>query len=408
MDRGVLNLQRGALLTAMILLLVSPIWAGPKYRVLHAFGKGADGGGLWSPVALDGKGNLYGATSGGGPYGYGIVFMLVPRPNGSWIETVLHSFKNGDPGGSEPNGGLILDGVGNIYGTATAGGAHHSGVVFELRRGSNRWTESVLHNFCSRSGCEDGGSPSAGVIWDKAGGLLGTAADAFELTSSSSGWKETVLHRFGIKKGDGVDPFAGLILDTSGNIFGTTQAGGIGCGGGGCGTVYELAHTSSGWKETVLYSFNNNGTDGYTPGNGALIIDASGHLYGTTAVGGTGEWGTVFQLKRIAGRWKETIVYNFTNGPSGGFPAGGVVMDKAGNLYGTTISGGTSSCDCGVIYKLSPESKGRWTYTVLHRFTGNDGAQPAASLILDNRGNLYGTTPLGGANGAGVVFELTP
>jgi uncharacterized repeat protein (TIGR03803 family) len=194
---------------------------------------------------------------------------------------------------------------------------------------------------------------------DKAGNLCGTTeTTAFELSLSSGGWKETVLHRFGIRKSDGAAPFAGLILDTSGNLYGTTERGGIGCAGQGCGVVYEIQHTASGWHEKVLHYFDNNGNDGVTPGWGALIMDAMGSLYGTTASGGCCG-GTVFKLTPGAdGRWKETILYDFQGGAGGLEPAAGVVMDQAGNLYGTTISGGTC---CGVVYKLPPGAKGKRT-----------------------------------------------
>jgi uncharacterized repeat protein (TIGR03803 family) len=243
---------------------------------------------------------------------------------------------------------------------------------------------------------------------DNAGNLYGTGHAVFELLPGSDGWGEEVLHHFcswsNCRDGDG--PFAGLILDGSGNLFGTTEDGGGNCGA--CGVVFELTPTSGGgWKETVLHAFDNNGKDGYTPGDGALLMDGSGNLYGTTEVGGCCG-GTVFKMTPGSkGHWTETILYNFKPGASGWFPTAGVVMDKAGNLYGTTDDGGTSSCDCGLVYKLAP-ANGKWTYTVLHRFSGADGAVPAGNLTLDDKGNLYGGTVLGGGTGNGVIFELTP
>src|SRR5208337_3980851 len=379
---------------AASLLLMQATWAAPKYKVLHAFGEGTDGGGLWSSVTLDKKGNLYGATSGGGKHGYGIVFKLTPHTDGRWAETVLHSFKNGDPDGSEPNGGLIQDALGNWYGTTNRDGAYHGGTVFELTPGLRGWTVGVLYAFGEQGG--DGYAPTAGLVMDGSGNLYGTAPDpwstAFELTPGPDGWDETIMHHFGVKKGDGAGPYAGLILDAAGNLYGTTRGGGSYT----VGSVYELYHTSDGWREAVLHSFNNNGEDGYTPGWGALLMDSLGRLYGTTEVGGVPGYGTVFKLTKLAdGRWKETILYNFKNGPTGWGPGAGVVMDKSGNLYGTTIYGG--SVGCGVVYKLAPDPKGKWIYTVLHTFMGYDGAQPDANLILDDKGNLYGTTATGGA-----------
>jgi uncharacterized repeat protein (TIGR03803 family) len=177
---------------------------------------------------------------------------------------------------------------------------------------------------------------------------------------------------------------------------------------GGCGTAFELSPTSDGkWKETILHDFQAY-WDGAFPGLGALILDGSGSLYGTAAGGNTGH-GVIFKMSRGSdGRWKETVLYNIQGGANGDDPAAGVVMDKAGSLYGTTIAGGDPNCSCGVIYKLAPGSKGKWTYSVLHRFTGYDGAQPDANLILDDKGNLYGTTAAGGTYNYGVAFELTP
>jgi uncharacterized repeat protein (TIGR03803 family) len=400
-----------ATVVLLTLLFATTAFAGPKYEVLHAFGKGKDGGGVWGSVALDNKGNLYGTTSGGGAQGYGTVFRLTPHANGQWTETVLHSFGKNDPGGCVPYGGPILDSVGNVYGTTVMCGLHHAGVAFELTRQTDGWKETVLHNFCFQSGCKDGSGPRAGLSWSSSSNLYGTAFNVFELSHSTGGWKEKVLYTFCSRSNcrDGADPYAGVIFEEAGGLYGTTRDGGTGCAGQGCGVVYEVQHTTSGWKEKVLHYFDNNGKDGYTPGFGALIMDGSGSLYGTTEVGGPGGSGTVFTLTPGSdGKWRETILRGFKQGADGDHVSAGVVMDKAGRLYGTTIGGGDPNCDCGVVYKLAPGSKGKWTYTVLHRFAGYDGAQPDANLILDDKGNLYGTTATGGADGAGVVFEVTP
>lgn len=157
-----------------------------------------------------------------------------------------------------------------------------------------------------------------------------------------------------------------------------------------------------------MHRFDNNGVDGITPGGGALFMDASGNLYGTTAGGGCCG-GVTFQLARSEdGHWKEAILCEFPGGEDGEEPGAGVVMDAAGNLYGTTMYGGDPDCDCGVVYKLAPGAKGKWVYTALHAFTGFDGAQPDANLIVDPRGNLYGTAATGGKYGGGIVFEIMP
>jgi uncharacterized repeat protein (TIGR03803 family) len=396
--------------SALVVTLASNASAGPKYKVLHAFTGGNDGGGLWGSLLLDQHGNVYGTTISGGPKGKGgTAFKLTRQANGTWSQTVLYNFcsRSGCADGGGPFAGLIFDAAGNLYGTTESGGAHVYGTVFELTPGSDGWKENVLHSFGFNShGC----CPKAGVVMDNAGNLFGTASVAFELSPGTSGWKETVLHNFTGHHGDGSGPWAGMILDEAGNAYGTTEMGGTNrsCGGG-CGTVYELEPISGGgWKEHILHDFGTVG-DGAFPGVGALILDSAGNLYGTTNVGGATGYGTVFRLTlQSSGRWKETILHSFAASPNGQQPSASVVMDKAGNLYGTTISGGTASCGCGVIYKLVPGSNGKWTYTVLHRFTGYDGAQPDANLILDGKGNLYGTTITGGTGGAGVAFELTP
>jgi uncharacterized repeat protein (TIGR03803 family) len=389
---------------AIALWLCLAAHAASKYRVLHSF-TGSDGSGPYGGVTLDQKGDLYGTTAGGGVCG--TVFRLKSQTSGRWEETVLYQFGSGhDP--CDPWSSIIFDDAHNLYATTVGGGAYYSGTVFELTRGSDGWMDSVLYSFGAHS--NDAYAPSAGLVMDNVGNLYGTGHAVFELQPDSGGWSEKVLHHFcswsNCRDGDG--PFAGLILDASGNLYGTTEDGGGNCGS--CGVVFELDSVSGGtWREHVLHAFDNNGKDGYTPGNGALITDAKGNLYGTTEVGVAGEWGTVFRLTRgTDDLWREAILYNFKNGPSGGFPAAGVVMDKAGNLYGTTDSGGTTSCDCGVVYKLAPGKNGKWTYAVLHAFSGIDGAIPAGNLTLDDKGNLYGGTVLGGSTGNGVIFELTP
>ena len=402
------SLWRVATVVAVLSLCVVA-HAAPKYRVLHAFGGGKDGGGLWDSLIIDLKGHIYGTTSGGGSYGYGAVFQLTPHDNGGWTEKIIHSF-DFHKEGAVPTGSLVLDPAGQLYATAAHDGAHDGGDVFAMTRGIDGWKETVIYSFGDNQG--DGGDPYAGLIRDQAGNLYGTTpyggtneGTVFQLQPTSQGWNEMPLYSFCSKAKciDGDGAFAGLILDTARNLYGTTESGGA----YGGGTVYEVERTATGWKEKVLHSFVLNYKDGHTPGVGALIMDGAGNLYGTTAGGGCCG-GVVFKLTPgSGGHWTETILYTFRGGASGFEPGAGVVMDKAGNLYGTTIAGG-SGCGCGVVYELSPNAKGKWKYTVLHTFLGSDGAQPDANLILDDKGNLYGTIATGGANGGGVVFELTP
>lgn len=273
-------------------------------------------------------------------------------------------------------------------------------------------SENVLYSFCSVSNCADGYEPyAAGVIFDSAGNLYGTTAFGgqyqegvvFELTPTSSGpWTETVLHSFGAA-GDGASPLAGLIFDAKGNLYGTTQEGGK----FGEGTVFEMSPTSKGtWNEKVLFSFN--GKDGEAPNSG-IIFDASGNIYGTTYEGGgagdgcTGlGCGVVYQLAKGAkGSWSEKVLHTFSNaGKDGWFPAAGVVMDSAGTLYGVTVHGGADNY--GMVFQVA-QSNGKWTETILHSFDNTDGANPYGTLILDASGNLYGTTYT-----TSTVFELVP
>jgi len=400
--------HRGFKLLALILILIlaSRAWAGPKYKVLHAFGLGNDGGGLWGSLAFDAIGNLYGTTSGGGAHGDGTVFELTPESGGTWSEAVLHSFPSFPDDGGAPMSAPVLDGAGNLHGTTTGGGGGYKyGTVFELAPGSGGWTETILHRFGRN---RPAGSPRGPLTIDKEGNLYGTAFNPFELSRSAGKWKLSILHTFPSYQGDGDSAVGGVIRDTAGNIFGVTVYG----GGSkictlGCGTAYELQYTARGkWKEHILHDFGTRNDNMVWP-QGTLAIDSPGNVYGV-ALGGASNEGAVYRLTRGTGSWRAAVLYNFTGGVNGGNPSGVVVMDSAGNLYGTTSEGGNGSCGCGVVYKLAPGSKGRWKYTVLHRFTGGDGAEPVAALIFDNKGNLYGTTATGGAGGAGVAFELAP
>jgi uncharacterized repeat protein (TIGR03803 family) len=285
-------------------------------------------------------------------------------------------------------------------------------------------TTQVLYNF---SGQPDGGNPWAGLIFDAAGSLYGTTSTGgpggggtvFKLSPGAGGkWTETTLYSFTGQNGDGdgYAPYGGLIFDSLGNLYGTTA----GCSQVNCGTVFELSPTQGGkWTETILHSFN--GQDGSVPLYSALIFDAAGNLYGTTIYGGSSGTrcdghgcGTVFELSFSNGTWSETVLYNFCsaqNCADGAFPAASLVFDANGNLYGTTSDGGARACDrggCGTVFELI-NNKGTWTESVLVRFDGKTGGVPFSSLIFDASGNLYGTTVKGGGRPPrGLVFELSP
>jgi uncharacterized repeat protein (TIGR03803 family) len=425
------SLDRSLVLFALALSLCARAYAAPAYKVLHSFTGGDDGNGN-SGVVLDEKGNLYGASLGGGSQncrdGCGVVFQLAPQGE-NWTFAVLYDFTGGNDG-EAPNGGLILDSSGRLYGTTNTAGAHHDGTAFELAAGSDAWTLSTLYAFCpdqDSPGCKDGGGTGFGLVWGQKGNLYGAkfgggtdAGAVFELTHGREGRRERILHAFhysyyGNYAPGGSWPAAKPTVGPSGNLYGTTEGGGNGpphCPvSEGCGVVFELTLESGRWKEHVLHRFTGFSHDGAEPSSG-VSLDNSGNVYGVTAIGGgtgcEGGCGTVYKLSpQSSGKWKETLLYNFGNGQNGYAPDGGVVIDKAGVLYGTTGYGG-SGCGCGVVYKLAPGRNGRWTYTVLHAFTGSDGAVPAGGLTIDDKGNLYGGTVLGGADGYGVVFKLTP
>jgi uncharacterized repeat protein (TIGR03803 family) len=375
---------------------------------------GSDGANPEASLISDAAGNFYGTTVGGGNSAAGTVFELSPNGSGGWTEEVLYSFGEGLDG-TYPEAGLIFDAAGNLYGTTEAGGIHRGGMVFELSpNGSGDWTETVLHSFGAGS---DGSAPYAGqLIFDRTGNLYGTTSSggtnfygiAFELSpNGSGGWTETVLHSFGAGT-DGASPPAGLIWDGAGNLYGTTYAGGT----SNVGTVFELSpNGSGGWTETVLYSFNSNGSDGNYPYAG-LVFDRAGNLYGTTYLGGTYNIGTVFELSpNGSGGWTETVLHSFINNYSdGAYPYAGLIFDSAGNLYGTTAYGGIYYY--GTAFEFSPNGSGGWTETVLYSSFGAsmDGLSPNAGLIMDRAGNLYGTTVQGGigTSAAGTVFEIAP
>jgi uncharacterized repeat protein (TIGR03803 family) len=385
-----------------------------NFRVLHAFGVGHDGAGVWDSVAFDKRGNLYGTTGGGGNYGYGTVFELSPEQTGRWKESLLASFKPLDPRGAEPSGGLVLDSADNLYGTTQRGGKYGGGTAFELTFGHGAWVFRVIHHFGGHG--DPSCCPWANLIMDNHSDLYGTGYAAFEFSPGSRGWTESILHEFTGKNGDGLGPQAGPIRDAAGNLYGTTVYGGGSkeCGAG-CGIAWKLSPPvpdggsgTQGWTERILHRFGF-GHDGGFPGPGQLAVDREGNLYGTTQSGGPRRAGTVFKLTHPptpGGGWTETILHGFGEDQDGYLPTGGVIFDKIGNLYGTTGVGG--SYGEGVVYKLSPQVDGRWKYTLLHTFNGYDGAEPVANLTFGADGKLYGTTATGGTYGGGVVFQLAP
>ncbi len=426
-----------ALVIAISVTLIASLGdalAAPAETVLYSF-SGADGANPYAGLLMDKTGALYGTTTAGGAPNEGTVFMLTPpAPGGTdWSETVLHSFQGATTDGAEPNAGLIMDKTGALYGTTTWGGLNDFGTVFKLTppaRGQTDWTESVLYSF--KASLIDGVNPYAGLVMDKTGALYGTtpagggalsAGTVFKLTPPARGqtvWSEAVIHSFYSNvAGEGLAPFVDLVMDSKGALYGMTSGGGA----DGLGTVFKLTPPARGqttWSEAVIYSFGEAGSnDGAYPYTG-LIMDSSGALYGTTpAGGGSLNEGTVFKLTppgRGQAAWTETVLhsFDFEAGISndGAAPYARLAMDSTGALYGTTAAGGGLS-NLGTVFTLTPPPRGQtdWTEAVLYSFGATpDGEHPVMStgLVRDSSGALYGTTLEGGTSGLGTVFKLTP
>jgi uncharacterized repeat protein (TIGR03803 family) len=396
---------------AATLLTTGTRAAAQTDKVLYSFGtNNHDGNTPFAGLIFDSAGNLYGTTEWAGTSASGgTVFELSPAAGGGWTEKVLFDFSPNNKGGSNPYGGLIFDATGNLYGTAASRGAGY-GTVFKLSpQTDGSWTETVVHEFGVGN---DGKEPEAGLIFDAAGSLYGTTfaggiygyGVAFKLTPQTGGkWTEKLLHSFGNNK-DGQSPAAGLGFDAAGNLYGTTAGG----GNWGHGMAFELKPTAEGgWTEAALHQFGNSATDGQGPYAG-LILDAAGNLYGTTAGGGTYGGGTAFELTpKTGGGWTETVLHDFNSSTTDGeSPFAGLTFDASGNLYGTTYLGGTGTY--GTVFKLTPTGA-TWTETQLADFYGEaNGSKPVSGVIFDAAGNLYGTTEFGGGYAGGSVFEITP
>jgi len=388
----------------VLVALTATAWAGEQ--VIYSFpASGAEGFGPRAGVVYF-SGNLYGVASlGGGTScngnGCGAVFELSPTRSGGWNYRILYAFQEGGDA-QFPFGRVAFDSAGNLYGTTLGGGANGLGAIYKLApRAGGQWTESVIYSF---HGGEDGEGPYAGVTVDASGNLYGTTPDgganglgvAYQLSPNADGsWTETVLHAFG-GINDAIKPFSELVFDATGNLYGTTPGGGT----SGRGTVYELSPNAGGWTETVVYSFAR-GADMGTP-DGPVWVDSTGNLFGVCS-GAPGKKGSIFELtKNPDGTWSETKLHTFGILNKGFCPEGGVTADSAGNLYGTTYLGGSQGF--GVVYRLKHQADGTWTYSAIYSFTVFDG-QTLAGVTLVN-GNLFGTT-YAGVHNDGEVYEIT-
>jgi hypothetical protein len=335
------------------------------------------------------------------------------RAKGTWKEVVLHSFTAGSDG-SAHWGRLVLDQTGNIYGTLYGDVGFAADGVFQLSSGSDGWTNAVIYDSYAGPGLT---SDSAGNIYGDMTAGQNEYYDALaELSRGSNGWNYTSLYSFCGEHGcpDGWAMPDPPIWDGKGNMFGTTTKGGVGQPAcwttEGCGVVYEMVPNGDGtWTYQVLHRFLEfSPSDGQSP-EGGLVMDRAGSLYGTAALGGAYDNGMAFKLTRSSGGWGLTVLYDFPDCKLGCGPSGNLVFDKSGNLYGVN-GGGLPNCgyDCGVIYRLLPQKNGKWKYSVLHKFTGKDGNFPGYGMAIDGKGNLFGVTTSGGKYNQGVAFEITP
>jgi uncharacterized repeat protein (TIGR03803 family) len=364
-----------------------------SFKVVHDFTGTDDGANPLNGLMLSSSGVMYGTTNSGGAYDNGAVFSFT----GGKL-TRIHSFEGGKDG-AEPRSFLIQDKAGNLYGTTFAGGGYGDGTVYRI----TGTTETVIYRFGSH--LHDGSGPEGGLVMDSAGNLYGTTTKGgssgdgtvFMLVRSASGtWTEKILHNFTAEP-DGSAPVAGITLDSSGNLYGTTSEGGA----AGYGMVFELKKASS-WAETIVHSFENL-DDGATPYAG-LIPGPSGSLFGAATDGGTQGGGTVFRLTSSAGKWNFSVLTSIPGwGISGSFR--NLMFDGTNTIYATTHCDGAHNS--GTVYKLALIN-GKWVYTLLYTFTGGDDGKFVFSNLVLMGGKLYGTSNIGGTLGKGIIFEVTP
>jgi uncharacterized repeat protein (TIGR03803 family) len=392
-----------------IAVVATPLAQAQTFTVLHSFTGGKnDGGNPYGGLVTDAFGNLYGTTFGGGDSGCGDGCGTVFKVDTKGNESVLYKFTGGKDGGW-PSAGLRFNTLGNLYGTASVGGSNGDGVVFKLSpptKKGGKWTEKPIYSF---TGGSQGADPVAGLAWDGNGNLYGTTmgtagepnhGTVFELDPKTGA--ENTPHTF-TGGTDGLLPYAGLLKDSEGNFYGTTAQGGdTGCGLAGCGTVFTV---DSAGAYRQLHAFTGGKSDGAGPGSGFLVMDAAGYLWGTTGGGGNG-YGVVFKMDTTG---TLTIAHTFCQKlhcTDGAGPQAGLVMDAAGNLYGTSSGGGSHRS--GTVFKLDTTG----AFSVLYSFNGStDGVGPVDNPILDSTGTvLYGTSSQGGNKGCifgcGTVWML--
>ena len=394
-------------------LAIAPFAQAQTFHVIYSFAGHGTSANPIAGVTLDQHGDLFGTSSWGGQFGGGTVYEL-KHTGGGWVYQDLHDLGGGEDG-FFPWAGVTIGPNGTLYGNTYSGGTLGHGIIFNLRPPATvcrsvtcPWDETVLYNFMRE---DDGGDPQGGIVFDANGNLYGAVVNGglyssgvvYKMSPSNGGWTYQVLYPFTGGQ-DGANPDSLLLFDSAGNMYGSALSGGApGCQGFGCGTIFKLSPSGSGWVEQTLYAFTN-GTDGADPQSG-VVADGAGNLYGATPGSDGALGGTVFELSRATGSWTFNLMADLS-GQLG--PWNTLVRDRAGNVYGATVEDGAYGQ--GNIFKLTPTSNG-WVYTSLHDFTGGaDGGSPEGGLVMDSNGNIYGTTAGGGQQSCecGVVFEITP
>jgi uncharacterized repeat protein (TIGR03803 family) len=392
---------------AVTLLLATFSIAADKESIIYSFDRASGGYASSAGLYIDSSGNLFGLGNSG------VLFELSPDGSGSWTYTELSSTTC-----AYPTGPLVRDKAGNFY------SANFFGSVYQFSEGAEGWVSTLIYQINDVSGF----GPSS-LLVDSTGNLYGVDGlngangfgYVFELSPTNAGtWSLTDLHDFNGPDGNASNSgnsasgeLGGLIVDASGSLYGVTFSGGSNstCGSG-CGVVFKLTKKSGAWTESVLHTFN--GANGVNP-DASLLLDAAGNLYGTTSAGGSAGFGVVFEIALVSGKPLTHVLHNFTNsGGDGAYLQAPLIMDAAGSLYGTTSSGGSiDECSveqdqgCGMAFKLSPVGQ-QWKESLLHAFrVRGDGAFPSP-LVADAAGHLYGDSAVGGREDLGVVFELFP
>jgi uncharacterized repeat protein (TIGR03803 family) len=398
----------------LLMLFVAASALAQTYEVVHNFTGGADGEQPLAGLSIDAAGNLYGTTHNGATspncFACGVVFRVSPKGSG-WVFSTLHNFQGGSNDGANPSAKVIFGPDGNLYGSTNYGGSFSLGTVFRLQRPARAcvsancpWNVSVLYSFYNTFGAND-------IVFDQAGNIYGTTSQGginfrgtvYELTPSNGSWTATILTQFGNNLGS---PYSGVVVDQAGNVYGTADVPQY-------GIAYEL--TASGHQLQVLHQFDYQ-KDGSAP-DSDLISDSAGNLYGLALGGGPNGGGTVFELSPSSGGWTFNVLVGLHGGQCNGTFLGSsnLTMDAAGNLYGTTYCSGAYGW--GSVFKLTPSSHG-WSYTSLHDFCADgypcsDGCLPSSNVVMDTKGNLFGTASGCGAYsrgeyGSGVIWEITP